>query len=538
MLKLRRFLCGCFGYIAAIYLFAAFFTIQSFFHPQAPYRSVPLTHDTTLPSPLISIILLALSKVIRVMPLVLGALYGMAWWTIKWGKVSGRGWAIAASLVMVLQSIPFFILPLLLWTRIPHGHMKGLLILGLLMLALGIAGLVAFAQRDTMAQPLSAAKPPRIAGDGTSRLLDGIAWIIGVAGYFAAMFYWRRWGVEQHLPRPYVGLLRLVIIILIITAVHELGHTVTGLAFGMKLRAFVVGPFQWRIRDGRWKFQFILAKSFSAGGATALVPTNSHQSLGSQICMIAAGPTMNLLTGLIALYAALTAKGQPYEQYWGFFAYFSTISLLVFASNLIPMQSEASYSDGGRIYQLLAGGPLADLYRVMNLVGATLVTPLRPRDYDIDAIQRAEISFKEGQQALLLRFFASYYFLDHGMISQACAAFIDAESIYGQSALELPAELHSDFVFSSAFLRRDAAGARRWWERMEAKKPTHFGVDYWLARSALYWIEGHKEEARTTWEKGNVLAQQLPEAGCYEFDRYRYSLLHDCIEKEEINAAS
>jgi Zn-dependent protease len=405
-------------------------------------------------------------------------------------------------------------------------------------LAIGIPGLVAFASHDSMAQPVIAAKLLRIAGDGTSRMLDAMVWLIGIAGYFGAMYQWHRWGQMQQLPRAYVGLLQLVVILLIVTVVHEFGHAVVGSALGMKLRAFIVGPFQWRIRDGKWKFQFLPAKFLSAGGATALVPTNPHQSLGSQICMIAAGPTVNLLTGLIALCAALTAKGQPYEPYWGFFAYFSTISLLVFASNLIPMQSEASYSDGGRIYQLLSGGPLADLYRVMNLVGSTLVTPLRPRDYDIDAIQRAEISFTQGMQALLLRLFASSYFLDHRMIPQAAQAVSEAERIQKESALDLPAELCMAFVYRTAFLRRDAASARQWWERMEAKKPTHFGVDYWLAQSALFWIEGRKEEARVAWNKGNVLAQQLPAAGDCEFDRHRSALLHDCIENEAANAAS
>jgi hypothetical protein len=59
-----------------------------------------------------------------------------------------------------------------------------------------------------------------------------------------------------------------------------------------------------------------------------------------------------------------------------------------------------------------------------------------------------------------------------------------------------------------------------------------------LALSALNWIEGRKEEAWAAWEKGNLLAQKLPAAGSYEFDRYRYSLLHDCIENTEENAAS
>jgi hypothetical protein len=116
------------------------------------------------------------------------------------------------------------------------------------------------------------------------------------------------------------------------------------------------------------------------------------------------------------------------------------------------------------------------------------------------------------------------------MIPQACDAVTEAERIYQESAPDLPADLHTVFVFDNAFLRRDAAKARLWWDRMEAKKPTYFGVDYWLAKSALSWIEGRRDEAREAWEKGNLLAQKLPAAGGYGFDRYRCSLLHDCIE--------
>jgi hypothetical protein len=469
--------------------------------------------------------------------------YGMAWWTVKKGKAFARFWAIVASLEMILMSLSPLILMSLPAAYQKHSATHRLHHFGIfegLLLALGIAGLLAFARRDAMAQPVIAAKPPRIAGDGTSRLLDGIAWIVGIAGYLWGRHLWVQWGLAHGLIWS-SGLSVYLLILaagLITVVLHESGHVAVGLALGMKLRAFIVGPFHWRIRDGRWKFQFLPAKILSLGGAAGLVPTDPKQSHWREIWMGAAGPLTNLVTGLIVTVAVLTSVGRPYEQYWQLLALVSTLSLITFIVNLIPLRPESHYSDGAQIYQLLRGGPWADLHRVMNLVGSTLVTPLRPRDYDIDAIQRAEISFNEGRQALLLRFFASYYFLDHGMISQACAAFIDAESIYGQSALELPAELHTDFVFGSAFLRRDAADARLWWERMEAKKPTHFGVDYWLAQSALFWIEGRKEEARTAWEKGNQLAQKLPAAGCYEFDRYRYSLLHDCIEKEEINAAS
>jgi hypothetical protein len=394
-----------------------------------------------------------------------------------------------------------------------------------------------------MAQPVIAAKPPRIAGDGTGRLLDGVAWLLVIAGYFEGMHLWRLWG-NAHGFLMSDGLLPIILIliaILISIAVHEFGHAIAGLALGMKLYVFIIGPFQWRIRDGRWKFQFLPTKLFSAGGATALVPADPKQSQWRDIIMIAAGPLMSLLAGLIALSAALTAKGKPWENAWELLALVATVSLMMFARNLIPSQLNAqhtaSYSDGAQIYQLLRGGPWTDLHQVFNLVASSTVTPLRPRDFDIESIQRASLSFTQGRQALLLRLFASYYFLDCGKIPQANEEIAEADRIYLESATDIPAELHTDFIFSKAILSRNAAGARQWWDRMEAKKPTHLGVDYWLAQSALFWIEGRKQEAHVAWQKGNLLAQKLPAAGIYEFDRYRCALLHDCIEKEEINAA-
>lgn len=528
MLKLRKFLCWWFGLQAFMFSLPAIFTIVFFLRRSNAHGPSPSGRSFVIL--FAALLLLALPN-------------GMAWWTVKNRKAFARGWAILASFEMVLMGLlPLIVmnLPAAYQRHSGHDRPQHFVAVVVIFLVIGVTGLFVFGRRDSMKQsPADPVKPPRIAGDGTSRLLDGIAWIVGIAGYLWGRHLWVQWGRAHGLIwSSGLSVYLLILAAVLITVVlHESGHVAVGLALGMKLRAFIVGPFHWRIRDGRWKFQFLPAKILSLGGAAGLVPTDPKQSHWREIWMGAAGPLTNLVTGLIVTVAVLTSAGRPYEQYWQLLALVSTLSLITFIVNLIPLRPESHYSDGARIYQLLAGGPLADLYRVMNLVSSTLVTPLRPRDYDINAIQRAEISFKEGRQALLLRFFASYYFLDHGMISQACAAFIDAESIYSQSALELPAELHTDFVFSSAFLRRDAADARLWWERMEAKKPTHFGVDYRLAQSALFWIEGRKEEAREAWNKGNLLAQKLPAAGCYDFDRYRYSLLRDCIESEVANSA-
>jgi Zn-dependent protease len=296
------------------------------------------------------------------------------------------------------------------------------------------------------------------------------------------------------------------------------------------LRMFLVGPFQWRIRDGKWKFEFLLARFFSAGGATAVVPTNPKQSKWIYIALIAAGPAASLAAGLISLLLVFSAKGRPYEQAWELFALCAVLSLAAVLVNLIPMRPESFYSDGAQIYQLITGGPWADLHQAISVVQASVVTPLRPRDYDIAAIQRAELFFVRGHQALILRLIASFYYQDIGDCAEAASSISEANRIFDESPFEIRPETQVAIVFQNAFLRRDANSARTWWDRMEAKKPTHFGVDYWLARSALLWVEGNLTEAREAWEKGNALAQRLPDAGDYNFDRDRATKLRQALD--------
>jgi hypothetical protein len=246
--------------------------------------------------------------------------------------------------------------------------------------------------------------------------------------------------------------------------------------------------------------------------------------------MIAAGPLVELFAGLVALWIALAVSKGLQETIWQILALVSAFSLVGFVVNLIPLRPESTYSDGAQIYQLLRGGPWADLHRAVHVAESTLVTPLRPRNCDIETISRAAGYFTRGIQGVKLRLFASSHFLDNGEIQQAREAFNEAKSVYMESTPEIPIELQTDFVFGSAFLCHDAADTRLWWERMNAKKATYFGVDYWLARSAFLWTGGSAKDAREAWEKGSLLAQKLPATGSCEFNRYRYNLLREALD--------
>jgi len=503
MNKMAKLLSWCYGLAALIFVLVPLSNLWQRLPSNQSLPTERLATGTTAAATLIT----------------LAAIFGMAWWTTRTGRPYARVWAIAASVIQIaLGNI------LVIIRRGPPIW---------LMTLLGVAGLIVFSHREAVAY--TAARSPksdRLPGDGTNRFIDAAAQIAGVAGALVSFSWWARWAQARRLPahNEHWFLLLIVLAYFIAVAVHECGHVAAGLALGMKLRGFVVGPFHWQIRRGEWEFRFEPTGVLSVDGAAGLVHTTIADWRWRDIYMTAAGPFASLLLGTAALWAALNAKGRPWERFWEILAYIGVISLVTFVVNLIPIRPEAHYSDGARILQLLSNGPWADVHRAFSMVTSSLVTPLRPKDFDLPTIQRAAGLVTRGREALLLRMFAYLHFLDCESIPEAVHAMQEAELIYEQSASDIPADLHLDFVFANALLRNDPMRARLWWERMESRKPRRNGADYELARSALAWAERRPEEAREAWVKADAAAQLLPKAGAYEFMRYRSRQLRQLLD--------
>ncbi|HEV2462731.1 MAG TPA: M50 family metallopeptidase [Acidobacteriaceae bacterium] len=506
MIELRKYLGGIFALAAIILIWGAITSIRISSRPPDGPHSV-------------------LDQL--VVYLGLAAFLGYAAWSIFANKRFARILGLIASVLPLLGL--FALIALLRFRQHSSIELHGI---PWIALALAVAGVVAFAPKHRNSQAAAKTSAPiPIPGDGTHPLLNKSIWIIGAVLFLVFEREWLQWAALNDLSigSEFLFLVQLVLAELATVLCHELGHALTGLALGMRLRAFIVGPFQWRIQDGAWEFRINPRGFFSTGGATALVPTDPHEPSWRRMVMIAGGPMGSLFAGMTAAVCALTSLGYPWEQTWPFTTGVATFSLLAAMLNLIPFQTGDSYSDGALLYQLMSDGMWADYHHAISVVGSSLVTPLRPRDYDIAAIDRCALSITRGTRAMLLHLHASSYYLDHGQVSQAAHAFAQAETICHESVPNLSVDLHAPFVFRKAYLQRDAAGARQWWERMEAKKPTRFKVDYWLAAAALHWIEGRLDEARSAWNKANAFSRQLPSAGAYEFDRYRCELLKKAI---------
>jgi peptidase M50-like protein len=491
---LRMFVCGVFGFEALALL------------PALPIAIYALQRNAHHNPRVNSSYLLLVSAAVTLF----GVLFAMAWWAVKRSKTSARALGITASILNILLSLPVLF----------RMHLK-------------FVGVYLFYLHMETAGPQ--VRPQRvgpIAGDGTNVFVNVLPWLIGSVGGIAGYIWCLRWCHDYGVSRS-TGLTRytqIILALLVVTLIHEGGHAIAAWSVQMKIRAFVVGPFQFRMHEGKWSFRFDLAKTFSAGGATGAVHTNPHQPVWCDLFVIVAGPLVNLATGTIALCTVFLIEPNSPLQIGGMLFLFGIYSLLACATNLIPFRSGEQYSDGAQIYQFLAGGAFANLHGVISLVGATLVTPLRPRDYDLGMIERAE-GAAQGTQRMLLRLFRYQHFLDCGQLHEAALAIGEAEAVYEQLALDIPAELHASVIFGVAYARRDASAARQWWERMEDKKPTRFNADYWAANSALHWIEGNLYAANESWYKGAVIAKQLPMAGAYEFDRYKYGLLRQALDE-------
>jgi len=459
----------------------------------------------------------------------LAIVVGLAWWTNFRAKASGRAWGLAASLAITMVAL----LPSILSHHLVVGALG-------VVLAIGAAGMIGFARPFSAPErAIDAPQDQSMPDDWTSNFINKLAGAIIFGLSLGAYLWWMEWMKAGGVPAIRHSLTRIAMnlaVVLAITTIHELGHVGAGWACGMKLRAFVSGPLQWRVREGKWTFKFSPRGFILPEGATGIVPGSGRIDRWHYVSMMSAGSLINLLTGGFALAVAVSSRSDSPIQAGGVLALFGAWSLALAAGNLLPFRTRNCYSDGASMMQLLSGGAWADFHLAVAAIGSSQVSPFRPRNYDIGAIQRASKRIARGQQGLLLRLFAFYHFLDCGKTHEAERAIADAERVYQESAGDLPAELCTVFVFASAYVRRDAAAARMWFERMQMKAPARLTPDYLRALSALHWIEGDLKEANEAWAKSNAMAKKLPKAGAYDFDRYCSSLLRRAMDETAVAA--
>jgi len=445
-------------------------------------------------------------------------IFGRAWWSVLRSRSSARSWGKAAGLAAVTLS------GLLLYrTSFP------LLSLYWIPFVAGLIALVLFSLPDTAAAPVPVKKPtehPPLPGDGTNALVNRTVPLIGAIAAIAGRSFWSRWATDHHMAAGgTLGIyLQFLLAVLLVILIHEGGHALGG-GSSMKLIHFVVGPFRWQRIGEKWKFEFRPSTLLSFPGGTAVVPSDLNNFRRRKIIQVAAGPIASVVTGLLAAVAVFTAPGHFWAADWRVFSYFSTISLVVGLLNFIPFKMGRGYSDGAKLYQLRSEGLWSSYHRLLGLISSTNVTANRPRDYDIETVELAAGTIARGVDELNMHLCAYAFYLDKGQLEEARGALAKAEALCQDSSIELPEDRYAEFVFAIAFLRRDAATARRWWDRMIARDSFEFDGRHWNSRCALLLSENRLQEALEVWKKADAWSRTLPKVGAWEAQRHAVQLL-------------
>jgi hypothetical protein len=511
-----------FGSLAMLFAFTSISTVPQFLNKLRSGGVIP-----TISGPgwvILPYLYAFLGQFVLVMPAFLTALYALAWYTSKKQRGSARAWAISASVGVLLQSAPIALAAMYALSKQNDELAWKFIIIDLLIVTPGLLGLFLYLPAG---ERIAMNARMRLVGDGTEPSVDRVAWVVAAAGYLGGQYLCLRWGRLAHLTEsgPAIYWLSLIFALMIEAGTHEAGHGLVGSLFGMRVQTFQIGPFEWSIRNGEWRFRFILANVFVPGGATSVGTTRLNQSMWCEVCMLAAGPLFSLLTGIGGLWVMLSVRGTSYERVWEIASMVGTFGLVSFVVNLLPLRPDVMYSDGAFIYQILGGGRWAAFHRVHNMVSSSQVTSIRPRDFNIEMIKQASVLIREGRQGLLLRFFAYNHYLDKGCWKDALESLDAAREIYVRMTEELSAELHIPFVFGYALLTGDRDETRLWWHRMQERGIARKDAVHWLAESALLFAEKDEEQALKAWETGHRIASKLPNTGACDFNRYCFKLL-------------
>ena len=164
---------------------------------------------------------------------------------------------------------------------------------------------------------------------------------------------------------------------------------------------------------GRWRSQMRYDKLL--GGHTAMVPTTPRNIRGRFMILTLGGPLASATLGAIGALRLLLIPGPAWPAALGRTVALATgFALGDFLFNLLPMASEAQYSDGALLWQMVRRGPWCDFHCANHYMALSRTTPLRPRDWPTAMVERAaefaaQLPDSAGSFAM-----AYLHFLDRG----------------------------------------------------------------------------------------------------------------------------
>ncbi|MCS7024055.1 MAG: hypothetical protein NZV14_04605 [Bryobacteraceae bacterium] len=202
----------------------------------------------------------------------------------------------------------------------------------------------------------------------------------------------------------------LPVVLFLVIAIHEVGHLLGGMWFGLRFCLLAVGPLLVLREQNRIRIKFNRAFSLW-GGLAAALPERFQNLERAMLAFTAGGP----LASLLAAVALWQAPGVAARLA-------SLCSLLIGCVTLVPLRSSGFVSDGGRILMFLRQAEQAKRWSALALLSSYSLAMVRPREWPEEVIQQARAVPDGSPDDLAAAWLEHKAALDRGEIERARAA--------------------------------------------------------------------------------------------------------------------
>ena len=308
-----------------------------------------------------------------------------------------------------------------------------------------------------------------------------------------------------------------LVIILLVLAIHEIGHVLAGILVGFEFRMITVGPFMLRkeaTQPDKKQLRFRWNTRLNTMGGLALCLPRSDNKLRSNfIKFIAGGPLASLLLALLAglVYWFFYRDTQAFfvRSFWQFTAFMSGA---IFLTTIIPMRSGGFFSDGARMLNLLRGGPKAEVDLAILTSTAAATSGIRPRDMNIASLQKILDSGYEHPFIPYLHLYLYAYLMDWGKSSEALVHLQKTVEQIDKIPAGYQATIWLEVAFYKAYYQQDLSEAEVAFQqaKISAIIPKHL---IYKSEATIAWLKGERELALAKAQEAMKALDQSMDAG-------------------------
>ncbi len=245
--------------------------------------------------------------------------------------------------------------------------------------------------------------------------------LLSVGVFVLAYFSLNQTQIDKFLPRNKVETIiyfpMLIIAPLSAIAIHELGHLLTGLALGQKLKLFVVAFFGIKDEDGKTTFFFNKNLSYFGGVAATIPKTEKDINPKSFSKILIAGPIVSFVYFMVCLVVFL-----QFDTYLNsFFALSAFTSFGLFLATTLPEKSGIMFTDRKRFQRLNSKGITQDSEIAMyELISKSII------DNSFKNIDIHKTAILDKDNEITTKFWAAYlrfmYFKENGLSEEEADA--------------------------------------------------------------------------------------------------------------------